>query len=91
MKISNEFVLREIEGDYIIVPTGKEALEFNGIITVNEVGVLIWNLLQEETTFEKIVQQILEEYDAEESEVQEDVREFLEHLITEGILKGTIE
>jgi hypothetical protein len=91
MKISNEFVLREIEGDYIIVPTGKEALEFNGIITVNEVGVLIWNLLQEETTFEKIVQQILEEYDAEESEVREDVREFLEHLITEGILKGTIE
>jgi hypothetical protein len=91
MKISNEFVLREIEGDYIIVPTGKVALEFNWIITVNEIGVLIWNLLQEETTFEKIVQQILEEYDAEESEVREDVREFLEHLITEGILKGTIE
>ena len=91
MKISNEFVLREIEGDYIIVPTGKEALKFNGIITLNEVGLIIWELLQKETTFDEIVQTIMETYEVEEAEVQGDVREFLEKLITEGILKGTIE
>jgi hypothetical protein len=91
MKISNEFVLREIEGDYIIVPTGKEALQFNGIITLNEVGVVIWELLQKETTCEEIVQTIMETYEVEEAEVQEDVQEFLEKLLAEGILKGTIE
>ena len=38
MKVQNEFVLREIAGDYVIIPTGKTVLSFNGLITVNEVG-----------------------------------------------------
>lgn len=45
MRIKKEFVLREIAGDYVIIPTGKTVLEFNGLITVNEVGVSIWKML----------------------------------------------
>ena len=67
MRIRKEFVLREIAGDYVIIPTGKTVLEFNGLITVNEVGVSIWKMLQEEVTFDQIVHNILEEYDVEES------------------------
>ena len=63
MRVDKEFVLREIAGDYIIIPTGKTVLEFNGLITVNEVGVSIWNMLQKEVTFDKLVQGILDEYD----------------------------
>lgn len=87
MKIDKEFVLREIAGDYIIIPTGKTALEFNGMITVNEVGVSIWNMLQEEVTFEQILQGIMEEYDVEESAAREDVREFLDKLVKSGIME----
>lgn len=86
MRIDKEFVLREIAGDYIIIPTGKTVLEFNGLITVNEVGVSLWNMLQEEVTFEELVQGILEEYDVEESVAREDIQEFLDKLIEGGIL-----
>lgn len=55
MRVDDGFVLREIAGDYVIIPTGKTVLDFNGMITVNEVGVSIWKMLQEETTFEKFV------------------------------------
>lgn len=88
MRIRKEFVLREIAGDYVIIPTGKTVLEFNGLITVNEVGVSIWKMLQEEVTFDQIVHNILEEYDVEESVAREDIREFLDTLITGGILTG---
>ena len=81
-------MLREIAGDYIIIPTGKTVLEFNGLITVNEVGVSIWNMLQKEVTFDKLVQGILEEYDVEEQIAREDIREFLDKLIAGGILKA---
>ena len=60
MRVDDGFVLREIAGDYVIIPTGKTVLDFNGMITVNEVGVSIWKMLQEETTFENIVQGILD-------------------------------
>ena len=86
MKVDKEFVLREIAGDYIIIPTGKTVLEFNGLITVNEVGVDIWKMLQEEVTFEDLVKGILNEYDVEEEVAREDIQEFLDTLINGGIL-----
>lgn len=87
MKVSKEFVLREIAGDYIIIPTGKAVLEFNGLITVNEVGVSLWKMLQEEATYEELVKGILDEYDVEESVAREDIQEFLDRLSKAGIIR----
>lgn len=86
MRINKEFVLREIAGDYIIIPTGSTVLEFNGLITVNEVGVTLWKMLQEEVTMEQLVQGVLAEYDVEEEVAREDIQEFLDVLVKGGIL-----
>ena len=88
MRVDKEFVLREIAGDYIIIPTGKTVLEFNGLITVNDVGVDIWNMLQEEVTMDELVQGILNEYDVEEEVARNDIQEFLDKLIEGGIFAG---
>ena len=90
MKINKEFVLREIVGDYIIFPTGRTVLEFNGLITVNEVGVTIWNMLQEEVTMDELVQGVLAEYDVEETVARKDIQEFLGELVKGGILDEKI-
>lgn len=87
MRIENEFVLREIAGDYIIIPTGSTVLDFNGLITVNEVGVTLWNMLQEEVTMDKLVAGILAEYDVSEEVARKDIQEFLDTLTQNGILK----
>ena len=57
MKVEKDFILREIAGEYIIIPTGKTVLEFNGLITVNEIGVFLWKMLQEEVTLNELVQE----------------------------------
>lgn len=86
MKIDKKFVLREIAGEYIIIPTGKTALDFNGLITVNEVGVSLWKMLQNEITFDGLVKGILDEYEVDEEVAREDIQEFLDALIEGGIL-----
>lgn len=86
MRVEKDFVLREIAGDYIIIPTGKMTIKFNGLITLNEVGVSIWNMLQEEVSFEQILRGILDEYEVDEATAAEDIREFLERLSDGGIL-----
>lgn len=86
MRISKEFVLREIAGDYIIIPIGSTALEFHGLITVNEVGVTLWKMLQEEVTVDQLVQGVLAEYEVEEEVAREDIQEFLDALVKGGIL-----
>lgn len=87
MKVDKEFILREIAGDYIIIPTGKTVLDFNGLITVNEVGVDLWKMLQEDVTLDDLVKGILSEYDVEEDVAREDIQEFLAALEKGGILK----
>lgn len=87
MKIQKEFVLREIAGDYVIIPTGKTALTFNGLITVNEVGAELWKMLQSDVTFEDLTKGILEIYDVDEETAKEDIREFLDTLEKGGVLE----
>ena len=88
MKVDKEFVLREIAGDWIIIPTGKSAIGLNGLITINEVGVSLWEMLQDEVNFEELVCGILDEYDVEETVARVDVQEFLDKLTAAGIVKG---
>ncbi|MBP3305731.1 MAG: PqqD family protein [Oscillospiraceae bacterium] len=86
MRIAKEFVLREIAGDYIIIPTGKTVLDFNGLITLNEVGASLWKMLQKEVTFDELLQGILDEYDVEPAAAHEDIQEFLDQLVNGGIM-----
>ena len=87
MRISKHFILREIVGDYIIVPVGETALEFNDMITVNETGALLWTSSQKETSEEKLAEILLEEYDVTKEEASKDVAEFLELLRKYKILE----
>ena len=86
MKVQKEFVLREIAGDYVIIPTGKTVLTFNGLVTVNEVGADLWKMLQSEVTFDDLLNGILEIYDVDEGTAREDIQEFLDTLVEGGIL-----
>lgn len=86
MKIDKEFILREIAGDYVIIPTGRTAQSFNGLITVNEVGAFIWKQLQEETSVERIVEAVREEYEVDIETAKADTQEFTDLLAEQGIL-----
>ncbi|MCI6044729.1 PqqD family protein [bacterium] len=87
MKVDKEFVLREIAGDYVIIPIGRTVLSFNGLITVNEIGAFLWNLLQEDVTKEDLVAKVLDEYEVDEETAREDIQEFLDTLVSGGILE----
>lgn len=45
MKIKEGFAKRNIAGSEIVVPVGKKALEFNGMVTLNETGAFFLGLL----------------------------------------------
>ncbi len=87
MKISKEFVLREIAGNYVIVPTGEAAYRFQGLITVNDTGAFLWEQLQSgEQTEEKLTEALFGEYEVDRESASKDVEEFLRILQGHGIL-----
>jgi hypothetical protein len=80
MKLSGEFVLREIVGDIVVIPVGKTALKFQGMIVLNEVSEVIWKCLEQETTFDEILKHVTEEFEVDSETAGTDISEFLEKL-----------
>ncbi len=86
MKINKDFILREIAGDYVLVPVGTTVSDYTGLFPMTETGARIWELLPECEGEDDIVKALAQEYDAEESVLKEDVKEFLEKLKGYGII-----
>ena len=87
MRVSESFVIREIAGTYVIVPTEQEAQKFQGLISVNEVGALLWSYLQQgDTTIKKLTEHVCREYDVDEERARGDVEKFVRILRERNML-----
>lgn len=86
MRVSNNFILREIAGEYLLVPVGAAAANFNGLITLNETAYTIFQAMAEEHSAEELVQLVLTEYDVDADTARADVDEFVQQLRQIGAL-----
>ena len=80
MKRDGEFIVSEIAGEYIIIPTGSAALRYHRLITINVVEAFLWELLAQEQTEESLVQNVLRTYEVDEKTARQDIANFVERL-----------
>ena len=86
MKVNGEFILREVVGEYVLVPVGETALKFNGIVSLNDVGAEIWKGLQQGENREALLCRILDAFEVGREEAEQDLSEFLGNLEENGFL-----
>ena len=86
MKRSKDFLLREVAGKQVVVPLGKAAVAFPGMMTLNATGVYLWNLLEQEQTEQSLVEALCEQYAVEPEMAREDIAAYLEKLRAVGAL-----
>ncbi len=79
---SEDVVVREIEGEIVIVPlaSGIGDLE-DELFTLNETGRAIWGLVDGSRPLAAVVRELVAEYDAPIRLVEEDVVGFLQELL----------
>ncbi len=87
MKVKNGFILRNVAGSNIVVPTGKACMDFNGMITMNDTAAFIWNCLQQDTTEDAILSEILKEYQVEENVARQCIADVITKLQEAGCLE----
>ena len=85
MKLKEGFLLREVAGQVVVLPTGDE-LDLNMMITLNDTGAFLWERLQEETSEDALVQALLGEYDVDEATARNAVVAFVTKLSDNGFL-----
>lgn len=87
MKIKNEYIMRKIAGETVIVPVGDAAARFSGMITLNETGEFIWTFLQEENSEDGLLNAMLEEFEVDRDRASADIAFFLEILRKNNMLE----
>ena len=79
MKIKEGFLLREVAGQTVVLPC-SDALDLNMMITLNDTGRFLWQLLEQDTDEEALVSALLAEYDVDVETARKSVAGFVAKL-----------
>ena len=47
MKLKKDYVLRQAAGAWVVLPLGEEAVNFSGMLKLNDSGVMLWKVLEQ--------------------------------------------
>lgn len=88
MRMKKGFILKNVANKWIVVPIGEEAVHFNGLLTLNESGRILFEQLQEnDVTTEMLVKTLMDYYDVDKMTARMDVEVFMDKLREKELLE----
>ena len=80
MKIKDGFEMQSVCGEYIIVPTGAENVDYSKIISLNETAAYLWEnvVTKDSFTINDMTALLLAEYEVEDNVAREDCEMIVE-------------
>ena len=85
MKLKEGYIMRVVAGQIVVLPTGDD-LDLNLMITLNETGKFLWNILETGATEDELVAAVLASYDVDEDTARNAVVSFVSKLNEHGFL-----
>lgn len=86
MKIKPGFIIKTIGLRFMVLPIDAEALHFNGVMTLNKSGKLLFESLKEEQSLESLIQILMDHYEVSFEDARTDVIKFVETLKDKDLL-----
>lgn len=80
MKANDQFILRTIAGDHLLIPVGENAISVKGMIVLSESGALIYEKLKDGCSKEDLISKLTTEYEVSEEEALRDTEAFLNQM-----------
>lgn len=89
MRLIGGFCVHKVLDETVAVPTQEAAHRLSGLVSMNETGEFLFQLLQTTQTKESLVQALLENYEIDSKAAELDVMNFLEILKSNNLLDET--
>ncbi len=87
MKIKKGFELREVCGEHIIVAYGKENIDFNKVISLNESAAYLWkNIVDKDFTADTLASLLQQEYEVDAETAKKDAQALLDEWTNVGLV-----
>jgi hypothetical protein len=81
-----DFVTRSVADETIVVPIRAGVGDLDSIYTFNDVGAVIWSLIDGTKNIDEIVDEVTDRFEVKPEEARKDVLEFLGTLGTAGLI-----
>ena len=79
--------MKNVAGSNVVLPLGERQEEVKGIITFNDVGADVFNMLDGTNSVEAIATKIAKDYDAPYEMVEADVNKLIEKMRIHGLIE----
>lgn len=86
MKLNDKFILKEMSGVYVLIPFGEKALDFNGVVTINESAKFLYEQCSKEIDKTTLILRLKSEYAVDEKTAEETVEMFIKQMIEVGCI-----
>lgn len=86
MKLNENFVLRQVADNWVVFPVGDAVVDFNGMLTLNGSGAMLWRILEQQGDREALVKALTDIYEVSQEQALADVDAFLQKLRDAGCL-----
>ena len=86
MKLKAGLTLRKVGTEYLVMKDNTKSIDFNDVLSLNETGAFIFNLLKEEISKEELLDKILNEYDVSAEIASADLDEIIKILKENNLL-----
>ncbi len=86
-RISSDYMMRKVGGEYAIIPVGTEASFSNAVMAPNRSAAFIWNAFEKASTVEDVVIRSALEFDGNLDKIRGDVHRFAEESLGLKILE----
>ncbi len=84
MKLKENFVLRNIADTWVVLALGSATINFNGMLTLNESGAMLWKVLEQGGNRDSMAEALTAEYRITKEQALTDVDAFYKKLVSAG-------
>ena len=86
-RINPDFILREIAGEYTIIPTGGDNVFSNAVMAPNGTAVFLWEAFQQPSTIQDVVVEAMQKYDVTEEQIYKSISNFVKQSLEFKVLE----
>lgn len=86
-RINPDFILREIAGEYTIIPIGSDNVFSNAVMAPNGTAVFLWEAFQQPSTIQDVAVEAMQKYDVTEEQIYKSISNFVKQSLEFKVLE----
>lgn len=86
-QVNPNFIMTQVADEWLVVPTGEMAQQFNGMMSLNASSRFVWEQFQTPNSICQVLQVLKERYEGNAGDMEVELRQFVARCLVYKILE----